>query len=72
MVRTAKSAPYLGNVGYGMGQRTEIAPGSLVAETVTAERARRENDVQTGRLLQGLPRHRDLIRKIVERGLPTI
>ncbi|GAL99446.1 tryptophan halogenase family protein [Sphingomonas parapaucimobilis] len=57
---------------YGMGQRTDIAPGSLIAETVAAERARRENDVQTGRLLAGLPKHRDLIRKIVERGLPTI
>ncbi len=55
-----------------MGQRTEIAPGSLAAETIAAQRARRENDVQTGRLLAGLPRHRDLIRKIVERGLPTI
>jgi tryptophan halogenase len=57
---------------YGMGQRTEIMPGSLMAETVGAERAWRENDVQTGRLLAGLPRHRDLIRRIVERGLPTI
>ena len=53
---------------YGMGQRTAIAPGSLIAETVAAERARRENDVQTGRLLSGLPKHRDLIRRIVERG----
>ena len=57
---------------YGMGHRTAIEPGSLSADTVVAERALRENRVQTQRLLAGLPRHRDLLRKITEHGMPTI
>ena len=32
----------------------------------------RENAVQTERLRAGLPRHRDLIRKIVEHGLQPV
>ncbi len=57
---------------YGMGFRTEIEPEALADERTTAERALRENAVQTERLRAGLPRHRDLIRKIIEHGLQPV
>lgn len=57
---------------YGMGFRTEIEPQALADERVLAERAMRENAVQTERLSASLPRHRDLIRKIVEHGLQPV
>jgi tryptophan halogenase len=57
---------------YGMGFRTEIEPEALADERVLAERAMRENAVQTERLSASLPRHRDLIRKIVEHGLQPV
>jgi len=57
---------------YGMGFRTEVDPGALSAEAKTAEQAMRENAVHTERLRAGLPRHRDLIRKIVEHGLQPV
>jgi tryptophan halogenase len=57
---------------YGMGFRTEVEPDMLVGEARNAERALRENVVQTERLRTALPRHRDLIRKIVERGLQPV
>ncbi|MGN6375573.1 MAG: tryptophan halogenase family protein [Sphingomonas sp.] len=57
---------------YGMGFRTEVEPASLSDETRSAERAMRENAVQTQRLRGGLPRHRDLIRKIREHGLQPV
>jgi tryptophan halogenase len=57
---------------YGMGFRTEVDPGALSAETKAAEQAMRENAVHTERLRAGLPRHRDLIRKIVEHGLQPV
>lgn len=57
---------------YGMDFRTEIEPEALADERVMAERAMRENAVQTDRLLASLPRHRDLIRKIVEHGLQPV
>jgi tryptophan halogenase len=57
---------------YGMNFRTEIEPEALADERMMAERAMRENAVQTDRLLASLPRHRDLIRKIVEHGLQPV
>lgn len=57
---------------YGMGHRSAVTPGSLDAEAVQASRAWRENRSQTERMLAGLPRHRDLIRKIHQHGMPTL
>ncbi|KQV58475.1 MULTISPECIES: tryptophan halogenase family protein [unclassified Caulobacter] len=57
---------------YGMGFRTEIEPGALADEAALAQRALRENALQTERLRASLPRHRDLIRKIVEHGLQPV
>lgn len=57
---------------YGMGFETEIERGAFANDERQAERAMRENKVQTERLRAGLPRHRDLIRKIVEHGLQPI
>ena len=57
---------------YGMGFRTEVEADAIAGEARLAQRARRENEVQTERLRAGLPRHRDLIRKIVERGLQPV
>jgi tryptophan halogenase len=57
---------------YGMGFRTQVEISALAGDAKDAERAMRENAVQTERLRAGLPRHRDLIRKIAEHGLQTI
>lgn len=57
---------------YGMGYPTEIETSAVQAESSLAERALRENRAQTDRLCSGLPRHRDLIDKICERGLQPI
>ncbi|HZD52349.1 MAG TPA: tryptophan halogenase family protein, partial [Woeseiaceae bacterium] len=57
---------------YGMGFRTELEPQALSGDTRMAERAMRDNAIQTERLRAGLPRHRDLIRKIVEHGLQPV
>jgi tryptophan halogenase len=57
---------------YGMGFRTEVEPEMLAADAATAVRALRENALQTERLRAGLPRHRELIRKIHEHGLQPI
>ena len=57
---------------YGMGFRTEVEPEALAGEARQAERALRENSVQTERLRAALPRHRDLIRKIHEHGLQPV
>lgn len=57
---------------YGMGFRTEVEPDALAGNARNAERAMRENIAQTERLRTGLPRHRDLIRKIVEQGLQPV
>jgi tryptophan halogenase len=57
---------------YGMGFRTEVDPGVLSAEARAAEQAMRENAAHTERLRAGLPRHRDLLRKIVEHGLQPV
>ena len=57
---------------YGMGFRTEVEAEALADEAALAQRALRENAVQTERLRATLPRHRDLIRKIVEHGLQPV
>ena len=57
---------------YGMDFRTEVEPAALAGEIKLAERAMHENAVQTERLRTGLPRHRDLIRKVVEHGLQPV
>jgi tryptophan halogenase len=57
---------------YGMGFRTEVEPEKLAGEAGVAARAMRENALQTERLRVGLPRHRDLIRKIHEHGLQPV
>lgn len=57
---------------YGMGFRTEIEAEALAEERAVAERALREAAIQTERLRASLPRHRDLIRKIVEHGLQPV
>ena len=57
---------------YGMGFRTEVEPGALAGDARFAERAMRENAAQTERLRAGLPRHRELIRKIHEHGLQPV
>lgn len=57
---------------YGMGFRTEVEPEALTDERAIAERALRETAAQTERLRATLPRHRDLIRKIVEHGLQPV
>jgi len=57
---------------YGMGFRTEIEPEALAEEVALAQRALRENALQSERLRSSLPKHRDLIRKIVEHGLQPV
>jgi tryptophan halogenase len=57
---------------YGMGFRTEVERESLEGDAKLAQRYRRENKEQTDRLRTGLPRHRDLIEKIVEHGLQPV
>ena len=57
---------------YGMGYKTEFERTALADDARLAAQARREAAAQTERLRAGLPRHRDLIRKIVEHGLPAI
>jgi tryptophan halogenase len=57
---------------YGMGFRTEVEPDILGADAGHAERAMRENMMRTERLRAGLPRHRDLIRRIHEQGLQPV
>jgi tryptophan halogenase len=57
---------------YGMGFRTDVDVQALAADAANAERAMRENLQQSERLLVGLPRHRELIRKIVDHGLQAV
>ena len=57
---------------YGMGYHTEVDPASLSRDYRLADRARRENAALTDKLCAGLPRHRDLINKIVAHGLPPV
>ena len=55
-----------------MGHRTALMPGTGDADAEAARRAKRENRAQRQRLLAGLPRHRELIAKIVEHGLQPV
>ncbi|QDX24604.1 tryptophan 7-halogenase [Sphingomonas suaedae] len=57
---------------YGMGHRTHAPPGEGDAEVELARRAWRENRVQTARMMEGLPRHRDLLEKIVQHGMQPV
>jgi tryptophan halogenase len=57
---------------YGMGFRTDVDPASLGRDHHLAARALRENAKMTERLRAGLPHHRDLINRIVERGLQPV
>jgi tryptophan halogenase len=57
---------------YGMGFRTEVEPGMIAGEALIAERVRHENNRLAERMLSGLPRNRDLIRKIVDHGLQPV
>tara|TARA_R110000787_G_scaffold276027_2_gene384847 strand:+ start:13149 stop:14693 length:1545 start_codon:yes stop_codon:yes gene_type:complete len=57
---------------YGMGYHTEVDPTSLSRDHRLADRAHRENAALTDKLCAGLPRHRDLINKIVAHGLPPV
>ncbi|MBM0106638.1 tryptophan 7-halogenase [Steroidobacter sp. S1-65] len=57
---------------YGMGFRTELEPQMVEGSANNAQRAMRENIAHTEKLRAGLPRHRDLIRKIVQHGLQPV
>ena len=57
---------------YGMGHRTQFPDGMHDAEVEMARRAWRENQTQTSKLMAGLPRHRDLLNKIVQHGLQPV
>ena len=57
---------------YGMDFETEVDRAWLSADERAAERALRENRVQIEKLSARLPRHRDLIRKIVEYGMQRV
>ena len=57
---------------YGMGFRTEVDRGALTRDAALASRAMRENAALTAKLRAGLPRHRDLIDKIVSHGLQPV
>lgn len=57
---------------YGMGYRTEVPTGLHDGDAELARRAWRENQAQTSKLMAGLPRHRDLLKKIVQHGLQPV
>jgi tryptophan 7-halogenase len=57
---------------YGMGFRTEVEPDALSGEARIAERALRDNAMQTERLRSTLPRHRDFLQKVIEHGLQPV
>lgn len=57
---------------YGMGHRTEVPQGTIDADAEMARRARRENQAQTAKLMSGLPRHRELLEKIVQHGMQPV
>jgi tryptophan halogenase len=57
---------------YGMGFKTQVDAPDLSRDTHLASRARRENAAMTAKLRAGLPRHRDLIEKIVAHGLQPV
>ena len=55
-----------------MGARSAVLPGTIEGEAELARRARRENAMQTQRMVASLPRHRELIERIVRHGLQPI
>ena len=57
---------------YGMGFRPQVPPAALGRDAHLASRAMRENAAATARLRAGLPRHRDLIDRIVSHGLQPV
>ena len=57
---------------YGMQWRTALPPGEDQRERDQAIRAMRENRQQTERLMQGLPRHRDLLERIREHAMMPV
>lgn len=57
---------------YGMDFRTHVDSAGLMRDAALAGRARRENAAATARLRSALPRHRDLIDKIVSYGLQPV
>ncbi len=57
---------------YGMGFRTEVDPPALARDAHLADRARRENAAATAKLCAGLPRHRELIDRIVAHGMQPV
>ena len=57
---------------YGMGFRSEVSARALEPEVRDARRARGQNADVTARMLTALPRHRDLINRIVEYGLQPV
>lgn len=57
---------------YGMDYPTEIEPDALSGDSKTADRALRDNMVHTQRLRSALPRHRELLRKVVQHGLQPV
>jgi tryptophan halogenase len=57
---------------YGMGFHSHVDKANLALETREASRALRENAQLTENLVSRLPRHRDLLRKIVQHGLQPV
>jgi tryptophan halogenase len=55
-----------------MDFRTEVDPAMLAADERMAERALRENRARIDGLSLRLPRHRELIRKIVDYGMQPV
>jgi tryptophan halogenase len=52
--------------------RTEVEPDIVAGSAKLAERAMRDNAANIEKLRAGLPRHRELIRKVVEVGLQAV
>jgi tryptophan 7-halogenase len=57
---------------YGMRFRTEVEPDIVSGSAKLAERAMRDNLVNTEKLRVSLPRHRELIRKVVDVGMQPV
>lgn len=57
---------------YGMGYHTQVDASGLARDASIATRARRENDAMSARLVTTLPRHRELIDRIVTHGLQRV
>jgi len=57
---------------YGMGFRSEAAPGDTSDTRAMAQGYRTENAAMTRKMLASLPRNRDLVKKIQEFGLQAV